>query len=114
EVGVGMLPAIVRETGAEEGVVEDVDARYLDRHAVQPRTAAAQRREPLAAERVVDQREGEIVPPRKRKGDGEVGVAVCEVRRSVERIDVPPMFAISGSAGGLLGHEAMLGEGGRD
>src|SRR5262249_58678641 len=95
EVERGMLTPVVRKAGREQGVLEACRLRDRDRGAVQTRTTAPGRREDLLPDRVVDEPEHEVVTARQRERHRELGMAVGEVRRAVERIDVPARLAPS-------------------
>ena len=113
EVEVRVLPLVVRKAGSEERTVELVHRGELDRGAIQARAGAAERREELLADGIVNQPEEELVVAGERDRDREVRVAVGEVGGAIERVDVPAMAVATGAAGGLLGMDAVLREGGR-
>src|SRR5262245_36724689 len=106
----GTLAPIVGEARAEEGPGELLDGGHMDGSAVQLRAAAPSRRERLPPEWVVDEAEDEDTAVLQRDRDRAVRIAVGEVDRSVQWVDVPAILAPARQGRGLLRHDAMLWE----
>src|SRR5207249_4566809 len=100
DVEVRVPAAVVREPGPEERVLELWGVGHRDRGAVQARALPTDGREGLLANRVVYETEQQLVAAREGDRDGEVRIAVDEIGRPVERIDVPAVARLGGSRRG--------------
>src|SRR5688572_33448913 len=88
-----MTSPVVREPGGEEGLAEIRDRRDPEQGIVEHRAAAAPADERLASDRVEHEAEFGAPGALERDRDRDLRVAVCEVRRAVERIDEPARIA---------------------
>ena len=116
EIEVDVLAPIVRKARAQQRLTYVADGRYMNRFVVERRPAAAARRKHLPARRLVHDAELQLVTARERERQGELRIAVCEVRGAVDRVKVPgipvrPRPLRPSARRGFLGDEDVIGKG---
>src|SRR5436190_14370250 len=88
-----LMPLMTRKSGAHERFLERVDLRHADRPIVQKSPLASFRREQLVARRIKAQPYNHLLPMLQRDRYTEHGESVGEVRRPIERVDIPAILA---------------------
>jgi len=83
------------KSGAHERVADTRDARYLHALTVEGGAGTALGDEELIVKRRIDDADAQLVRPLVSNGNAEQGIRVREVRRAVERIDIPSLAGIA-------------------
>src|SRR5262249_34913487 len=120
EVNVGILVAFLAwEAGSDQALTQCPGARHVYWSAIQLRSAAAFNGKKLVARWVINHACDELCPlliPGRRslkpERDTENRKSVSEVRRPVQRINVPVILSgTAAGSGSLFTHDVMIGEG---
>src|SRR5262249_32261608 len=96
QVEVDVLAVGVGEAGGGRRPPQLVHRGERDRGAVQARPVSPEGGEELLTDGIVDDPEEQIVLAGERDRHRELWIAVGEVRRAVERVDVPAMAVLTG------------------
>src|SRR5215471_9295754 len=108
EVNIGIfVPFMTGESGAHKAFRQTRHLRNMNRTSIQPGSATLFRGEHLIPAWVIKDPRDALAFVVQRNRNAEDGIAMSEIRRAIERIDVPAEVAAGFDSAALFAHEVV-------